>query len=43
LLQIKVIILKNNQVHKQFTKTGVEAQLNDLIKEIALEIEAGVK
>jgi WD40 repeat protein len=42
-LQVKVIILKNNQVHKQFTKTGTEAQLNDLIKEIALEIEGGVK
>jgi hypothetical protein len=38
-----VIIFKNNQVHKQFTKAGTEAQLNDLIKEIALEIEAGVK
>jgi hypothetical protein len=41
-LQVKVIILKNNQVHKQFTKAGTEAQLNDLIKEIALEIEGGV-
>jgi hypothetical protein len=42
-LQVKVIILKNNQVHKQFTKTGTEAQLNDLIKEIALDIEGGLK
>ncbi len=42
-VNLKITILKNNQVNKQFTKTGAEAQLNDLIKEIALEIEAGVK
>jgi WD40 repeat protein len=42
-VNLKITILKNNQVQKQFTKTGTEAQLNDLIKEIALEIEAGVK
>jgi uncharacterized caspase-like protein len=43
IMNLKITILKNNQVHKQFTKTGTEAQLNDLIKEIALEIEVGVK
>jgi ribosomal protein S8E len=43
IVNLKIIILKNNQVNKQFTKTGAEAQLNELIKEIALEIEAGVK
>lgn len=43
IMNLKITILKNNQVHKQFTKTGTEAQLNDLIKEIALEIEAVVK
>jgi hypothetical protein len=42
-VNLKITILKNNHVHKQFTNTGTEAQLNDLIKEIALEIEAGVK
>ena len=43
IMNLKITILKNNQVHKQFTKTGTEAQLNDLIKEIAMEIEVGVK
>jgi WD40 repeat protein len=42
-VNLKITILKNNQVHKQFSKAGAEAQLNDLIKEIALDIEAGVK
>ena len=43
IMNLKITILKNNQVHKQFTKTGTETQLNDLIKEIAMEIEVGVK
>jgi len=43
MISMKINIFKNNQVHKQFTKTGSETQLDELIKEIALEIESGVK
>jgi len=43
MLSMKVIILKNNKLYKQFTKTGNSNNLNDLIKEIALSIEEALK